>query len=98
MARISQNLLATGLSGAVAKQLVFKTYAGKTIVSKFPDMSAVKPSVAQKSRRELFREAVIYARAINNDPVAKQKYALKLPAGSSVYQAAIKDFLQRAGK
>ncbi|MDB5210929.1 MAG: hypothetical protein JWQ30_1756 [Sediminibacterium sp.] len=98
MAGTSKNIILQGLSGAVAKQLVFKTYAGKTVVSKFPDMSSVKPSAAQESRRMLFREAVSFAKAINNDPVARQKYASKLPAGSSVYQAALKDYLHNTGK
>lgn len=95
MARVFKNVLVEGFSGAIAKQLVFKSYAGKTVVSKFPDMSSVKPSAAQKSRRDLFRIAVSYARSINNDPVAKKNYAAQLPAGVSVYQAALKDFLQK---
>lgn len=86
--------LASGLSGHIGKQLVFKRYAHKTVVTRYPDMSRVKPSPLQKERRKVFGEAVAYARAINNDPVRKAAYLPKVPKGKTVYQFALKEYLK----
>jgi hypothetical protein len=90
----TRSALASGLSGQVGKQLVFKRYGNKTVVTRYPDMSRVKPSPAQKDRRQLFAEAVAYARAINNDPVRKAAYLQTIPKGEKVYQFALKEYLR----
>lgn len=89
----TRSALASGLSGQVGKQLVFKRYRNKTVVTRYPDMSWVKPSPAQKNRRQLFAEAVAYARVINNDPVRKAAYLQKVPKGERVYQFALREYL-----
>lgn len=86
--------LASGLSGHIGKQLVFKRYAHKTVVTRYPDMSRVKPSAMQKEKRKVFAEAVAYAKAINNDPVRKAAYLAKVPKGKTVYQFALKEYLK----
>lgn len=91
----TRSALASGLSGQVGKQLVFKRYRNKTVVTRYPDMSRVKPSPAQKNRRQVFAEAVAYARAINNDPVRKAEYLQKVPKGKTVYQFALKEYLRK---
>ena len=75
MARINQHSLLKGLKGQIGKQLVFKQYGKKTVVSRYPDMSNVKPSVLQLENQTRFGKAVAYAKAINNDPVLKAAQA-----------------------
>ena len=83
------------MSGALGRQVVVKQYAGGVVVSKYPDMSGIKPSKQQKVKRSKFRDAVVYAQAIINNPKKKAAYAQTLPAGTSVYHAAIKDYVAK---
>ena len=74
MARLNAKHPFNKISGQLGKQLVFKQYGDKTVVTTYPDMSHVKPSIKQKANRSLFKEAVAYAQKINNDAVLKKKY------------------------
>jgi hypothetical protein len=94
MAQSHQNILTHGLRGQMGKQLVFKQYGKKTVVSRYPDMSNVTPSSLQKERRSRFKDAVAYAQGINNDPVLKAIYKKKVKKGQTVYHFAIKEYLQ----
>lgn len=94
MARTNKNIITTALKGQIGKQLVFKQYGKKTVVTRYPDMSKVVPSDLQKKQRSSFGEAVAYAKTINNDPVIKAKYAKKIKKGKSVFQYAIQEFLR----
>ncbi|MEJ8842837.1 hypothetical protein WG954_10625 [Lacibacter sp. H375] len=94
MARTSNNIVTKGLRGQIGKQLVFKQYGKKTVVTRYPDMSKVLPSPLQKQQRSGFAEAVAYAQSINNDPILKAKYAKKVKKGKSVFQYAIQEFLK----
>lgn len=96
MAELNGTTLLHGLRGAIGKQLVFKKYGDKTVVSKYPDMTRVMPSARQKERQELFAKAVAYARAINRNPEQKAIYLKKVKKGESVYQYALKEYLERA--
>ena len=91
MARLKSNLF-QGISGAVGKQLVFKKYGSKTVVTNYPDMSKVKPSELQVENRNGFRDAVAYAKGISNNPVKKAEYLKKVKAGETVYRFAIKEY------
>ena len=95
MARTKNDILTKALKGQIGKQLVFKQYGKKTVVTRYPDMSKVVPSELQKEQRSGFAEAVAYAKSINNDPVLKAKYAKKVKKGKSVFQYAIQEYLQR---
>jgi Skp family chaperone for outer membrane proteins len=94
MARTSNNSLTKGLRGQIGKQLVFKQYGKKTVVTRYPDMSKVVPSELQKAQRNGFAEAVAYAKSINNDSALRAKYAKKVKKGKSVFQYAIQEFLK----
>ena len=89
------NFLLRGAQGQLGKQIVFKKYGNKTIVTKYPDMSNIKPSAAQKAKRSLFAKAVQYAQAINNNPIKKAAYKKKVKKGQSVYHYALKEFLKK---
>ena len=97
MARLSGNLL-HGISGAVGKQLVFKKYGDKTVVTGYPDMSKVKPSEKQVEKRKVFADAVAYAKNISRNPVKKAEYLKKVKAGESVYHFALKQYLAECKK
>lgn len=57
-------------------------------------MSKVKPSKLQKAKRNVIKEAVVYARNINN-PALKKKYLKKIKAIQSVYHFAIQEYLKK---
>jgi hypothetical protein len=95
MARIENNGLVQGASGAFSKQFVFRTRGGKTFISKYPDMKKVKPSKKQLAEKSKFADAVFYAQQIINDPAKKTAYQKKIKKGSSVYHAAIKEFMKK---
>jgi hypothetical protein len=97
MAR-SNNLLLKGTSGALGKQLVVKQYAYGTVVTRYPDMSGIKPSRQQKQKRSTFRDAVAYAKEILRNPAKKAAYAKGLKKGETVYHTAIKEYLAREKK
>ena len=92
---IAKDIISQGLSGAIGKEVVFKIYDDKTVVTKYPNMKNIVPSASQKTQRNKFREAHNYAKKINDNPVSKAAFALKIPAGKSVYRWAVKEFMKR---
>ena len=95
MARLPSNNVFSNISGQLGRQLVVKQYGNKTVVTAYPDMSKIKPSKKQKEKRNLFKEAVVYAKKINNDSKLKQKYLKKVKPGQTVYHYAIKEYLNK---
>lgn len=95
MARVQENDITTSLSGRVGKQLIFKTYSYGTVVTRYPDMSGVKPTMKQKKSNKLFAAAVAYAKSVIADPVRRKKYESKLPSGKTVYIAALSDYMRK---
>ena len=75
--------------------IVIKKYGDKTVVSKYPDMSNIIASSAQKQKRNRFAEAVSYAKTINNSVILRNDFLKRVGDVKSVYQSALKDFLQR---
>lgn len=96
MARLQNNSLLQGLRGTIGKELVFKQYANKVVVSKYPDMSRVKPSEKQVQNRQRMKEATAYALSILRNPVLREAFEKTLLPGESVYHRAKKDWF--AGK
>ena len=95
MAKLPRGSFMEHVSGQLGKQLVFKRYKDKTVVTKMPDMSRVNPSPLQLLYKKDFKAAVAYARAINKDPEKKRAYAARLQPGKSVYNACIREFMKR---
>jgi hypothetical protein len=95
MARLPKNSPLSGASGTIGKELVFKRYGDKTVVSKYPDMTRVKPSPLQRQGRNLFREAVLFAQLINAHPALRALYASELGAGESVFHKVKQEYLNR---
>ena len=97
MARLAANS-PIKLSGKIGKELLFKDYGDKIVVTRYPDMSRVKPSRLQKVKRNIFKEAVAYAKNINRTPALKLKYLKKIKKGESVYHYAIKEYLRKSSQ
>lgn len=75
--------------------IVYKQYAGKVVLTKDPDMSNIKPSKEQKGQRNLFTEAVAYAKIINNDPELTAQYLKKIKKRrDTVFKFAMREFFE----
>lgn len=94
MARVAKNSLFEALSGALGKEIVFKQYKDKTIVSRYPDMSKHKATERQKIQRNVMTEANAYASRIKRDPVLRAEYEKKLKPGQSVFHYAKDEFFE----
>lgn len=92
MAKVVNNILLKGVTGQIGRQLVLRRQAdGTTILSAPPTVSEDrKPSPAQEVVQEQFRQASLYAKGAQNNPVyapiAKEKHV-------SRYTVAMTDFL-----
>lgn len=92
----SNNSLITGkFRGSLGKQLVFRDWAGKTIVAKSPASRKGAPTAAQEETLQKFQLASRYAKAIlqNPDQSLAQAYANALKPRQNVYSRAMEDFL-----
>lgn len=87
------NIALYQVQGAVGKELVLRIRKGKTFISKYPDMSKVKPSSKQLKEKGRFAKAVKYAQGIIRDPVKNAAYKGKVKRGKTVYHTAIKEYL-----
>jgi hypothetical protein len=94
MAQSVSSVILHNMHGQIGKQIVVKQYGDKTVITKYPDMSGVKPSKLQKQTRKKFALAIAYAQSIIQDPTRKAAYAKKLKRGARVYNAAIKEYLR----
>ncbi|RTQ51564.1 hypothetical protein EJV47_07125 [Hymenobacter gummosus] len=93
MARVINNLLTRGLSGAVGG-LVFRQVQEQTIVSAAPNKTAAPASPRQQAHRRRFFEAQCYATGQMQDPAAKALYATGIDARrTSARVVAIADFM-----
>jgi hypothetical protein len=93
-------LLYRMIRGAVGKRFVVKHYkGGKIVITKYPDMSGIVLSGKQRVRRDLFREAVVYAKWIVGDEARKKAFRKTLPwkKRKHVYQAAIRLYMRMHG-
>jgi hypothetical protein len=93
---ITDHVIGSSLRGHIGKEVVFKRYKKKTVVSKFPDMSNIKPTASQKKRRKLFANAVAYAKKKMSDREVKNEYTKKWrKKGRTAYHALIKEYFQK---
>jgi hypothetical protein len=83
---------------------VVKHYRGKkkrrkVVVTRYPDMSGIVDSEKQRERRNLFREAVVYAKWVICDEERKKAFRKTLPRKRRrhVYQAAIRLYMSMQG-
>ena len=88
------NSLTAGISGHIGKQFVIKQYKNRTVITKFPDMSNIKPSKDQKKKRSRFAEAVAHAQKILRDPKLRAEHEKEYrKRGRTLYHHLMKKFL-----
>jgi hypothetical protein len=93
-------LLLRMIRGAIGKSFVVKRYrGGRVVVTKYPDMSGIVASEKQRLQRDLFQEAVVYAKWIMADEERKKAFRKSLPRRKQkrVYHAAIQLYMRMHG-
>lgn len=93
MAKSNGNIVVSGLSGRLGKQLVVRTQKdGDTVVSAAPRrVKGRKGTPAQQAQQERFRKAGLYGRAMKNLP---EYLALAAQRKVSAFQVATSDYLR----
>ena len=86
------------ISGALGKKIVVKQYRDGTVVTRYPDMTMIIASEKQRNCRNLFKEAVAFAKVINNSPAVRKERLDKIPNGKTVYNMAIREYMLRVRK
>src|SRR5689334_6248155 len=94
MAR-TKNILMIGTSGNIDKQIVFKRYGEKTVISKYPNMSRVKRSENQKRMNDMMEAANEAAHEILDDDKLKMEAQVRLNVtANNLYRALVREFFQ----
>jgi hypothetical protein len=83
------------ISGMLGKEVIFKNYYEKTVVSKKPDMSKRVLTEKQIDWNWRMKYANAYAKDIykNKDERMKQRVRLSLPPHKSLFHALVKEHL-----
>lgn len=89
---LKHNDLVKGSSGRFGDQLVYRQRGGRTIIARRPRKSTKPISARQVEVKEIFAEAVIYARGVIADESQKAVYQEKADAFRSAYNLALADF------
>lgn len=94
---ISNNLLLSNVSGQIGKQLVFKQYGDKTVVSKYPDMSNRKLTAKQLHYQQVMEDANDAVRSIMADDELRNEAQIRLNVTrNKLYHALIKEYFAKA--
>ena len=81
-----------GVTGAIGKQLVYRMYGDKQIISAYPDMSERKPSAAQNAQTERMKEANRIVTEIKADEQLRNAAQLRLNVTrNKLHHALIKE-------
>jgi hypothetical protein len=92
---ISENILFKKLSGHLGKQLVFKQYGDKTVVSAYPDMSKRKLSPKQLRTNAIMEAANFEAKKIMADEELRNEAQVRLNVTrNKLYTALIKEYFR----
>jgi hypothetical protein len=94
MAKVEKNVLTRGLSGKLGNQVVFRIRGSNTLMAVAPGRRTKPPTDAQLEQQQRFREAVICATSVMNDPVLKEDYKVAAKGDESAFISAVADFLK----
>ena len=86
------------IRGAIGKEFVIKHYKDGAVWTKYPDMSGIVASARQRKCRNLFKEAVAYAKEVLADNQRKTCWQKRLRKRNAVYNAAIRAYMLREKK
>lgn len=99
MATQLNNVIMQGVRGAIGKQVVFRDYSGKRVVSVYPDMSERVLSPKQIRRNEIMKEANVKVSEIKADEQLRNAAQLRLNVTSNkLHHALLKEVLLILGK
>jgi hypothetical protein len=89
----SNSFLLSKLSGHLGKQIVFKQYGDKTVVSKYPDMSRRKVTKKQLRNMALMEDSHYYAKKIVANESLRNAALLRLNVTrNKLYTSLIKEY------
>jgi hypothetical protein len=92
---VSNGLIFKKVTGQLGKQLVFKQYGQKTVVSKYPDMSKRKLSAKQVRINEIMEEANYEAKAVLADEELRRAAQVRLNVTrNKLYTALIREYFK----
>lgn len=94
MARIHNNPLLRGAHGRLGTFVVYKQYRYGTVASKYPDMSNVEPTEAQKKQRERFRAANHYAKVMMMRPEKVAEYTRMTKQNQTIQHVAMEEYFR----
>jgi hypothetical protein len=84
------------ISGMLGKEVIFKNYYEKTVVSKRPDMSKIVLTEKQQDWNWRMKYANAYAKDIyRKGEHMKERVRLSLPPHKSLYHALVKECLDK---
>ena len=83
------------IRGAIGKRFVIKHYKYGVVKTKYPDMSRIISSEAQKMRRRLFKRAVAYAQKIYANSELKEEMRRILRRPRRLFQALMKEWFKQ---
>ena len=84
------------VQGGFKNHFVIKHYKYGVIKTKWPDMSRIISSTGQRKCRNLFKEAVAYAKTVIADPVKKAEWQKRIRRPNGVYNKAITQYMLQA--
>ena len=82
------------IRGAIGKRFVIKHYKYGVVKTRYPDMSRIVPSEAQRMRRRLFKRAVAYAQKVYANTVLKEEMRRMLRRLKRLFQALMKEWFR----
>jgi hypothetical protein len=92
---ISGSILLQKLSGHLGKEIVFKQYGDKTVVTKYPNMSKRILSPKQLKINEIMREANYQAKGILASEALRNEAQVRLnTTRNRLYTALIKEYFK----
>jgi hypothetical protein len=84
--------------GAIGKEFVIKRHKNGRIKTKYPDMTRIIASMAQRKCRDRFKEAVIYAKTVIADSEKKRQWQKRIWRRNGVYNEAVKFYMLKDKK
>jgi len=93
MTKIKNNVITTGLSGKLGKQIVFRQWSGDTFLAKAPVRNQKLADNELRTAVKLrFKKAVVYAKKAIDDAELKKDYQSKCKVRQNAYNRAVQDF------
>jgi hypothetical protein len=92
---ISESLIMQKMSGQLGKELVFKQYGNKTVVTKYPNMSRRVLSEKQLRINEIMADANYHAKGILANEELRNAAQVRLnTTRKKLYTALIKEYFK----